>query len=75
MGQILKLKKVVSEYRIVTEKMHILKSLFAMELLWGIPILDYSWIISRLAVLNEIPVENLIEQIKNKSPCAVHQQF
>lgn len=45
-----------------------------MELLWSIPILDYSlWRTSRLAVLNEIPVEDLIEQIKNKSPHAIPQ--
>lgn len=47
-----------------------------MELLCGIPILDYSLrTISRLSVLNEIPVEDLVEQIKNKSPHAVHQEF
>lgn len=46
-----------------------------MELLWSIPILDYSlWRISRLSVLNEI-AEDLIEQIKYKSPHAVHQEF
>lgn len=54
--------------------MHIVKSLFTMESLWSIPILDYSlWRTSRLAVLNEIPVEDLIEQIKNKSPHAIPQ--
>lgn len=47
-----------------------------MEFLRGIPILDYSlWRISRLSVLNEILVEDLIEQIKSKSSHAVHQEF
>lgn len=45
-----------------------------MELLWGIPILDYSlWRISRFSVLGEIPLEDFIEQIKNKSPHAILQ--
>lgn len=57
-------------------KMHILKSLFTVELLRDIPVLDYSLCrISRLSLLNEIPVEGLIEQIKNTSPHAVPQEF
>lgn len=56
--------------------MRILKSLFTVELLWDIPVLDYSLCrISRLSLLNEIPVEDLIEQIKNTSPHAVAREF
>lgn len=54
--------------------MHVVKSLFTMELLWRIPFLDYSlWRISKLSILNEIPVEDFIKQIKNKSPHAIPQ--